>query len=236
MNKFTYTEYGIILDRILDAGYFFKGYHEESESMPVCVIRHDLDLDIGKAIYLAEVEYSKAIATTYCVMVRSGAYNLFSVENSYMIEKILGLGHHLGLHFDCAAYNGLATVKGIAEACKLEVGMIEKWFGIGVKLVSYHKPNALVLSGTSAISTPIPHAYMYKFLHGMTYLSDSYGFWRYGHPTTHASFTDKRSLNLNIHPIWWTEKTSSPLYALTMAMEHKKVEMRGYMLTNIVGV
>ena len=235
--KFTYEEYRSILDTLQSSGYVFGGYHEVlGIDKPACFIRHDMDLDVGKAIALAEIERSAGVYSTYCVMVRSSAYNVFSSENTRIFKTILAMGHYLGLHFDCDIYADTATVEELASACLIETKLLEGWLGHRVRIVSYHKPSALVLAGTSEVSHPLPHTYMAKFMKEMTYLSDSYGFWRFGHPLLSKAFQNRESLNLSIHPIWWNPVEKSSLYCLTMAMRTKKEEIRQYMLNQIVGV
>jgi hypothetical protein len=237
MSYFTYEEYKHILDMIKACGYTFGGYHEIlGLPSPACLVRHDLDLEIDKAFVMAEIEDQAGISTTYCVMLRSAAYNIFSSENTKLLNAILEKGHHLGLHFDCGSYSETSTVEELADACRVEVRILEDWIGHTVRVVSYHKPTALVLAGTEEISYPLPHTYMAKYMKEMTYLSDSYGFWRVCHPLHSKALREKTSMNLSMHPIWWSAKEKSSLYCLTQAMQRKKEEVRQYMLTQIVGV
>ena len=235
MNEFTYEEYKTMLSALSSAGYKFVGYHE-SAAPPTCMIRHDIDASVGKALQMSKIEQDLGIQATYCFMVRTDSYNVFSKKNSLMVDEILRSGHFLGLHFDCSAYQKGVTVEEIAEGCRIEAEMLETWFSESVELISYHKPNALVLGGSSALSAPRPHAYEHRFMHSMTYLSDSYGFWRFGHPLGHRALRRKESLNLGVHPIWWNATFQSALYSLTQAVAEKREEMREYMLTNVIGV
>lgn len=235
VESFTYDEYGEILFALSSAGYKLVGYHEQTEP-PSAAIRHDIDMCMHKALPMAVTEQSFSVKATYCVMARSDAYNVFSAANSALVEKIISMGHWFGLHFDCGAYPELRTVEETAAAIRVEVGMLEKWFGVQVELVSFHKPNQLVLGGNPALTDPLPHAYMTKFMRGAKYFSDSYGFWRYGHPLKSRAFEKRKALALSCHPLWWSDEPSSPLWALNQAMRRKKEEVRQYMLTQIVGV
>jgi hypothetical protein len=161
---------------------------------------------------------------------------VFSGQSTELVKKVLNFGHFLGLHFDSEAYGGTRNEGELAEHVRVEVDMLQNWFGVEVRLVSFHKPNALALGGSPTLTEPVPHAYERKFMDSMVYLADSYGFWRYGHPLEHEAFLERQSMNLAIHPIWWNEKTQSPLYSLHRAMEEKRSDLREYMLTNLVGV
>jgi len=235
VNSFTYDAYKKMLFSILSRGYKLVGYHEVSDP-PTCRIRHDVDVSLDRAQKMAQNENELQVKATYCVMVRSDAYNVFSKKNSGIIGSILEKGHFLGLHFDCAAYAPNTLLEEVAEECRVESLMLEKWFGVEVKLVSFHRPNALVLGGPPEISAPRPHAYERRFTREATYLSDSYGFWRFGDPLSHEAFKKGKSLSLNMHPVWWGKTSQSPLYLLSQLMGEKRCEMREYLLTNIVGV
>jgi hypothetical protein len=211
------------------------GYHENADP-PYAMIRHDIDLSPPLALPLAVVENALSIKTTYCFMVRSSAYNLFSKGSAAVVQKLLDLGHLVGLHFDCDSYPSVRTPAEIAAAVRVEVGMLEKWFGLDVSMVSFHKPNQLILGGSQELTDPLPHAYMGKFLRGSAYFSDSYGFWRFGHPLRSNAFKDRKPLSLCCHPVWWGPEPTSPLLAMREVALQKKEDIRQYMLTNIVGV
>ena len=52
------------------------------------------------------------IQSTYFIMLRSPVYNLFSRENSEYLKKIIGFGHHIGLHYDDAYDISISKRKG----------------------------------------------------------------------------------------------------------------------------
>ena len=105
---FTYREYREILRKLGDRGYSFAPFSEAEgllrSGRRFVLLRHDIDLDLGKAVRLAELESDMGIAATYFFMMRTQHYNLLSCDGSAAVEHISSLGHHLGLHFDCAAY------------------------------------------------------------------------------------------------------------------------------------
>jgi hypothetical protein len=175
---------------------------------------------------MAEEEHQLGVRSTYFVMTRSQTYNLLSLENTKAVLRILELGHAIGLHFDCEAMGDARTIEETAAAVDFECILLEKWFGVPVKVVSFHKPDALVLGGDPNLSAPRRHTYQRAFMREMTYLADSYGFWRYGHPLKHPSFEKKTPLHICAHPIWWNDETWSPLYSLKQLEVRRKEVLR----------
>lgn len=207
---FTYQGYWEMLCRMSASGYSFASFAEAAQLYKAgrrfVLMRHDVDLDLGKALAMARLENSRGIAATYFFLLRTEHYNALSAEGSRLIAEILDLGHHLGLHFDCAAYPADYGVEELASSCRREAGLLQSWFGRSVEVVSYHRPGALVLSGDAALSAPLPHTYMPLFTRDIHYCSDSRGQWRDGDPTQGAAFKQGRPLQILAHPIWWNEE------------------------------
>lgn len=224
-SSFTYRNYRRMLRTFLDAGYTFTSFAELSPVVPdepVVALRHDIDLDLRKALRMAEVEAEMGVRATYFVLVRTEHYNVFSSEQSDLLRRILALGHILGLHFDCAAYSDAASAADFAAAGAHERRLLEEWFGHEVTIVSYHRPSALVLTGDPALSAPLPHTYMSRFTRDMRYCSDSRGRWQSGEPTTSDAFRERRPMHLLVHPIWWDERPVSPYECLLQYVDEKR--------------
>ena len=52
------------------------------------------------------------------------------------------LGHDIGLHFDETSYEDL-SVESFEEAIKNEARILNREFGVDVKVVSFHRPSDL---------------------------------------------------------------------------------------------
>src|SRR5580704_12210113 len=120
---FTYDGYRELIRDYLTAGYRFGAFRDAlaasvSDGPPLVLMRHDIDFDLRKARDMAEVEHQEGVQATYFFLLRTDHYNLFSKAGSAEIERILQMGHHLGLHFDCAAYRPDATDSELAAACR----------------------------------------------------------------------------------------------------------------------
>jgi hypothetical protein len=214
---FTCSAYSAMLKRLLGEGYRFVTFPEAAPILktgePFVLMRHDIDFDLEKALKMAELEASLNVASTFFFMLRTTHYNVFSREGSAVVKSILSSGHHLGLHFDCASYSD-DSVEELCAAASLEAEMLESWFGCPVGVVSYHRPNAAVLSGNPALSAPRPHTYQSLFTGPIWYCSDSRGRWPADAPDKSTAFREKRPMHLLVHPIWWNEEPVGPYETL----------------------
>ena len=236
VDAFTYTEYRRLLAHLTDCQYEFAWFDEAAARLqtgrPFILLRHDIDMCLEAARRMAEVEADCRIVATYFFLLRTEHYNLFSKEGAETARSILDLGHALGLHFDCAAYADGCDVDTLAAACRREAGILEAWFGRPVSVVSYHRPNALVLSGEPELSRPRLHTYMEIFRAPITYLSDSRGQWSRGSPTTTTAFRDARPLHVLVHPVWWDDNVASPEARLAAFRRRRVAALDGSLARN----
>lgn len=223
---FTHTSYAALLDALLERGYKFGAFPEAqgllARGEQFLLMRHDIDFDLEKAAAMASLEKEKGVQATYFFMLRTEHYNVLSKNGTAVIEEILGNGHHLGLHFDCAAYSRGFRTNELADACKREAGILETWFGKKVEIVSYHRPGPEVLKGCADISQPYPHTYLPLFTKEIHYCSDSRGEWRHGNPLETEAFRNRKPLHVLIHPVWWCREITTPLDVLTKLQESKR--------------
>lgn len=233
---FTYDAYKKMLHQFQEAGYKFINYSAVVDP-PWCMLRHDLDIDPDLALPLAKIESDCGVSSTYCVMLSSSAYNVLSPEVSEVISKILSMGHTLGLHFSCDSYPHIQyDVPKLSDAVSREAEILSDRFGSKVGLVSFHRPNHLVLSGNPDLSRPIPHSYERKYLKEAKYFADSGGFFRFGHPLDSEAFQDRRPIVLCCHPVWWASTPQSPIYALKSVVAKKRDVIKQYLMSDVLGV
>ncbi|MFC2016750.1 non-hydrolyzing UDP-N-acetylglucosamine 2-epimerase, partial [Chloroflexota bacterium] len=152
--NFTYADYEKIINQLKNKGYKFAAFTAAEELLetkkPFVLMRHDIDMDLESALDLARIEAKLGIKATYFFLVRTEHYNIFSEHGSKIVSEILKFGHNLGLHFDCASYHDL-SVRDMIKECSKEAGILENWFGRKVSIISYHRPDAKVLSGDAKI-------------------------------------------------------------------------------------
>jgi hypothetical protein len=214
------ASYGSLLAGLRDAGYRFIPFHRDlwehenpSPDMKLCLLRHDIDTDLGAALSMARVENDLNVAATYFVMTRSPLYNLFSRCNHQHVREILAQGHHLGLHFDHGFDAGLQ--RSAVDQIDLEARFLEDLFEVGVSAVSFHQPGAAVLQGELSTGHRV-NTYSKAQLKDFHYLSDSN---RVFAPLDTASTGPDRIeswiraaapwIQILIHPMWWVYQESS---------------------------
>ena len=97
-NNFSYTEYINIINLIKSNLPIIDYSEVTSDTKKFCVIRHDIEFSIDRALELALIESELGISTTYTVQLRNNTYNALSEKNIALIHKIKDLGHNIGLH------------------------------------------------------------------------------------------------------------------------------------------
>lgn len=226
---FTIRRYEEMVHQLLGRGYRFASFTDAEEllreKVPFVLMRHDVDMDLNSALDLAEIETAAGVRATNFLLLRSLHYNVFWRENTAIVHRLIGLGQEIGLHFDCAVYGADADVGRLSKACATEVQILERWFGIRIRIVSYHRPSQLVLSGDPALSAPLPHTYLPLFTTDMQYFSDSQGRWRFGNPLKSEAFLQAKPLHLLVHPVWWGEKPMRPYEVLRRFVKRRRDEL-----------
>ena len=205
--------------------YKFVAFHEAENLLekkkPFVLMRHDVDMDLEAALQLAKLESKLGIFSTYFFLLRTEHYNVFSKEGSKIVSDILKLGHHLGLHLDCAQYPQNLSFKEMSKVCSKEAEMLEEWFHKPVLIVSYHRPDIKVLSGNPKVSSPRKHTYIHLYNKKIKYFSDSNGKWKLGSPVESEEFKNRFPLHILVHPIWWNQNSTSAYETLLKLVQKK---------------
>ncbi len=197
---FTRSELREMLAAGRDSGYDFRPFERRTEpGEPACLLRHDIDLDLGAAADVAAVEAKLGVRATYFLMLRSPGYNLFSRSNHRFVEEIISYGHWIGLHFDQGFSAGARSVE---EQVQVEAQILEQMFDIEVRVVSFHQPGPKVLRNEIEVA-PLINTYDQRDMAGFTYVSDSNMMWREQTGRDIFSGILHRRLHILIHPMWW---------------------------------
>lgn len=205
--EFTYNAYQNLIHLLQDKGYTFCNYHNYTQSDRSVILRHDIDMDIGKAVKMGELEAHMEISSTYFVLVTSNFYNIFSKRNQDMLRGLIRLGHEVGLHFDEAKYN--ADRDDMVEAMEQEAALLEKCLGCEVTSVSMHRPSAATLDADYRIRDGrLVNSYGREFFHNHKYVSDSRRNWREDVLGIVESGAYDR-LHVLTHPFWYDEEEQS---------------------------
>jgi UDP-2-acetamido-3-amino-2,3-dideoxy-glucuronate N-acetyltransferase len=206
ISDFTYSSYIHLLNIIIENDYAFAGYHNYMDFSNPCIIRHDIDFDVEKALQMAKIEAERHIQSTYFVLLNTNFYNIFSTAMNKMVKEMAGMGHEIGLHFDEAQY-APSQEKGMVKYIQRELNILEKTLERPVSVVSMHRPSKATLGASLAIPG-VTNSYDQKFFQEFKYISDSRHSWREDATAIICSKEYKR-LHILTHPVWYTKEKMS---------------------------
>lgn len=203
LNVFSEESYRELLLAFKSAGYCFCEFEEIDrcfkEGQPFVVLRHDLDITLRAALEIARIEYELGVQATYFVTLHSPFYNALSRSNAEAISQLHQWGHQIALHVDHMLYGG-----DFAKAL-LEIDTLAQFYPyINTRLASLHSPINLEQMPVASFEQ-LQNVYGHIFSKHMTYISDSTGRWRYGHPLDSEAFYARKPIQLLTHPIWWIQ-------------------------------
>ena len=203
---FTYSSYSQLISNIVKNGYTFTNYHQHENVVNPCIICHDVDFDVEKALNLAKFEIDKhSLQTTYFILINTDFYNVFSNTVNQMIKEMIKMGHEIGLHFDETCYPSHCL--SIVEHIKKEITLLEQIIEHPVKAVSMHRPSKTTLEANLVIPCAV-NRYSKLFFNDFKYLSDSRHNWK--EDVESIVFSKQYSkLHISTHPIWFTEQKES---------------------------
>lgn len=177
---------------------------------PKLILRHDVDVDLNRALRMAEIEKEFDISATYMVMVNSPLYRVEQSSSKAILRKIISMNHEIGLHFDFDNNTERISNPKIGSfESKIHVACkgLEDLISQPIRSISFHRPLQQFLEGPLIIDGKV-NAYSRELM--TWYLSDSKGNWREGEPLPKLLNPDRPVLQLLIHPIWWGDEHISP--------------------------
>lgn len=172
-DNFTYSFYKKMISEIVSNGYRVCSYFDNYDGK-VCILRHDVDFDIQKALCMARIENELGVSSTYFVLLRTDFYNPLSKKSISDLQEIISLGHHIGLHFDEKSYS---EDENIIENIKKEAKTLGEALGCDIRVVSMHRPSKKTLDSNYSISKMV-NSYSNYFFKEYKYLSDSRRRWK----------------------------------------------------------
>lgn len=205
--------YSALLANAQRAGYRFIGFDAISDGATGSgrfLLRHDVDADVGAALRMGREEARLGVRATYFVMLRSPCYNLMSRWCQRAIEELVGLGHHVGLHFDQGFDEGRTrTATGVSATIREESEWLERLFRCYVHAVSFHQPSVVALPEGIDCGRRV-NTYDRQRLSAFRYISDSNRTLSLLDPaadeaTNGAAFARlfPNDIQLLVHPMWW---------------------------------
>ena len=184
MKKFTYEDYKQLLQAFIDRGYTFVSFNElfrEKTDLTVNIF-HPIDVGLQFLPRMAQIDHEHKIRSTFHLSVVSRLYNLFSPQSQAVIQGLLNLNHHIGLHWDIES--------DISN---------EDQFSILGDLVRPFPLDGMTEHRPPSRQSP---------LGDITYFADSRGKWRYGHPLDSQEFKEGKQMGLAVHPFLYSEYKS----------------------------
>lgn len=230
MHNFSFNHYRDIMKSINNNGYKAVTFYEEYDSKQV-LVRHDVDIDLDAALEMAKIENEENIRATYYIWINSPFYNVFEKRYSNIIREILSLGHDIGLHFDETAYE-ISCEEDILKLIEKECEVLNLYFQIDIKSVSFHRPSKYVLENDLELGKYV-NTYSKKFFKEYKYISDSNGIWREGCACNLFNENKEERVQLLTHPIWWKEKHVDGDVRLTNYLQFKIEKLENDLSSNI---
>lgn len=202
---FSFGDLRILLQTALESGYQFFDFDDPRRLHPPksCLLRHDVDVDVGAAVTVAELEAELGVRATYFLMLRSPTYNLLSRANHRLVNRLVDLGHAIGLHYDQGFEPSPAVT--LDDSVEREARILEEMFGVRVGAVSFHQPSRTVLENEIRLSGRI-NTYDRDDMRGFEYVSDSNMAWRSLSGQEIFSGSVHPHLHLLLHPVWWVSE------------------------------
>lgn len=205
--------YVALLAHAQRAGYRFIGFDAVADGAAGSgrfLLRHDVDADVDAALRMGREEARLGVRATYFVMLRSPCYNLMSRWCQRAVEELVGLGHHVGLHFDQGFDDGrTATAAAASATIREEAEWLERLFRCQVHAVSFHQPSVVSLPAGIDCG-PRVNTYDRQRLSAFRYISDSNRTLSLldlaaDFATNGAALARlfPEDLHLLVHPMWW---------------------------------
>ena len=201
--NYTYRHYEEIIEVAKREGFQFSSFLERPDNQKRIYMRHDIDISIGNALAIAEIEKNNQVKSSFFIQLNSYFYNIFEDDNLQIIRRITSLGHYLGIHFDMEAILYKTEVK-LEEQIRWQYDLLQEFFPLQ-KVVSFHHPSSKVLNNEidcgDFVSTYSPEFQQ-------MYVSDSNGRWKGDCPCKLLKDANFKNIQILVHPFWWNEEES----------------------------
>ncbi|MER1967974.1 hypothetical protein [Castellaniella sp. GW247-6E4] len=207
-SDFTENNYLQLL-RLAKESYLFSTYRAIPWGTRFILWRHDLDYSISRALALAEIEAGEGVCATYFINPRSEFYNPFEPGPARLIKRIVGNGHHLGLHFDAKFYD-IQSEEQLDEKVAVEAQWLTDAFDVELDAFSFHNPVEAHLECHAERYGGLVNCYSRELQTQVPYCSDSNGYWRFRRLYDVLHDAIDPCLQVLTHPGWWQKESLEP--------------------------
>ena len=201
-----FKEYEAMLKVATKNGVEFK-LPQLNETFPQSpILRHDIDFFLTGLEEMAEIENTLGFQAAYLFRLDAGTYNFFSLRCQKSIEKIIELGHNIGVHVDPRSLGeGSAHLDKFIEFLECVSARI----GYKFRFISWHRPFEFNLGSADNHLQGLINLYAKDYWQKDFYISDSAGFWSQEKNEKYIKLCESKVFfQLLIHTEWWS--TSPP--------------------------
>lgn len=191
------------------SNYVFSRYNDIPWGERFILWRHDLDFSLNRALALALIEFDVGVNSTFFINLHSEYYNPLELNQYEIVQKILALGHDIGLHFD-GAFHAIACEDDLDRLIANEAQIIETLFGVKPTVFSFHNPVASHLNCEAPSYGGLLNCYSLQFKKEVPYCSDSNGYWRFRRLYDVLNDATDNCLQVLTHPGWWQKEPMAP--------------------------
>ena len=171
--------------------------------------RHDVEFEPDIALKMAQIEHKEGVVATYFFQLHSEYYNLFDCHYKDVFQQIKLLGHHMGLHFDCA-YWQINDEKELDEFICIDKIYLSKNLGCKVDTFSFHNTTSFTQSCLEYRYGGLINVYSSFFKEHYNYCSDSLGYWRFDRLEDVLNDGKVQHLQVLTHDGNWASEVLSP--------------------------
>ena len=151
------------------------------------------------------------MSATYCILLSGRFYSVLEPETARHVRALRAMGHWLGLHFDCAAYDSLGSSDALWDKIRWEQRLLSDIAECDIQVLSFHNPADGLGPGTDAdVICGMVNAYGKKMQTGYAYCSDSNGYWRHERLFDVIESKKHGRLHALTHPEWWVTDPMAP--------------------------
>lgn len=180
--------------------YDYKKYKLNNyNSKPWLILRHDVELNLERALELAKIDYRNKIGSTFFFLF-SSEYNIFLEKNHKIIKEIIACKRDIGIHYDQSVYE--KENKHYSTILRNKIKLFENIYDLKISAISPHMPmrNKKKLIKYKNIF----NAYESAFFKKIKYISDSNQKWRIDDINTELNRNSY--IQLLLHENTWSKK------------------------------
>ena len=209
-DDFTFANYKRLVKLAKEKGFQFILHKDEFVPERKDIIwRHDVEFEPDLALKMAEIEYKEGVVASYFFQLHSDYYNLFDCHYRAVFHQIRSLGHHVGLHFDCAYWH-IADEKQLDQYIGLDRAYFERNLGVEVDTFSFHNTTPFTHSCLEYKYGGLINVYSSFFKDRYNYCGDSLGYWRFDRLEDVLNDDSVWHLQVLTHDGNWSEEALSP--------------------------